>query len=214
MQCRKPRTTVSRDRNATLQAGDDRESRLRRNATPRTCGRMGDSVRRLISEGIEWAPHCVCAQSSSTRKPSEVKSFHRRGTENTEKNNSVSSVSSVVKTLLQCKSEQLVERLRACAVGERRGVLEAAVERVVVADGGVVDAEGGVDRRGDILGADVAIAAPPVVGHFSAGGVGRTDHLRAADAAAGPDGGHAQVVIAAVLVVQGADGAAEFGDDD
>jgi hypothetical protein len=24
---------------------------------------MGDSVRRLISEGIEWAPHCVCAQS-------------------------------------------------------------------------------------------------------------------------------------------------------
>jgi hypothetical protein len=24
---------------------------------------MRDSVRRLISEGIEWAPHCVCAQS-------------------------------------------------------------------------------------------------------------------------------------------------------
>jgi hypothetical protein len=24
---------------------------------------MGDSVRRLISEGIEGAPHCVCAQS-------------------------------------------------------------------------------------------------------------------------------------------------------
>ncbi len=24
---------------------------------------MGDSVRRLISEGIEWAPHCVWAQS-------------------------------------------------------------------------------------------------------------------------------------------------------
>src|SRR5216684_4243564 len=28
---------------------------------------MGDSVRRLISEGIEWAPHCVCAQSKDVR---------------------------------------------------------------------------------------------------------------------------------------------------
>src|SRR4051812_38681265 len=73
--------------------------------------------------------------------------------------------------------KQFVDRLRFRAVGDRRGVFEAAVERVVVADGGVVDAEGGVDCRGDILGADVAIAAPAVIDDGAAGGVGLADHL-------------------------------------
>src|SRR4051812_10715469 len=96
--------------------------------------------------------------------------------------------------------EQLINRLIRPILCER-DVFEAAVERVVVADGCVVDAEGGVDRGGDVLGADVAIRAPAVVADAAACSVGFPDYVAAADAAAGPDRGHAQIVIAAGLVI-------------
>src|SRR6476660_4017167 len=62
---------------------------------------------------------------------------------------------------------QLVDRLVRSVLRERH-VLESAIERVVVAHGGVVDAQRRVDRADDVLGADVAIGAPAVLGHAGA----------------------------------------------
>src|SRR5437588_3648934 len=55
--------------------------------------------------------------------------------------------------------EQFVDRFVRAVLGER-DVLEAAAERIVLADRGVVDAEGRVERARDVLGAHVAVAAP------------------------------------------------------
>src|SRR6266404_5100603 len=72
-------------------------------------------------------------------------------------------------------------------------VLETAVERIVFADGGPVDAHGGVDGGLDVLGADIAVAGPAVVDRVGPVSFCATDGAAAFDACAGEDGGLLQV---------------------
>src|SRR5438128_938107 len=80
-------------------------------------------------------------------------------------------------------SPKLVDRFVRPVLRERY-VFESAIERVVVAHRRVVDPQRRVDRADHILGTDVAIGAPTVVGNVGAGRVGLADDLAAANAAA------------------------------
>src|SRR5438105_2397272 len=71
--------------------------------------------------------------------------------------------------------EELVDALVDAVLGEG-DVLEPAAERVVVTDGGVVDAERGVEGRGDVLGPDVSILAPAGFDQVRSLLVGLADH--------------------------------------
>src|SRR5512140_1604655 len=69
-----------------------------------------------------------------------------------------------------------------------RHVLEAAAQRVVVADAGPVDAHGGINGRLDIFRVDVAALRPAVVGSVGTGGIGLTDDGPAFNPTAGEEG--------------------------
>src|SRR5712691_7986573 len=67
-------------------------------------------------------------------------------------------------------AEKLVDWLVGAVFGERN-VLEPALERVVIPHRGPVDAEGGVDGRGQVLRFDVALPGPPRIDQIRAGRV-------------------------------------------
>src|SRR5258708_7576349 len=54
-------------------------------------------------------------------------------------------------------------------------VFKTAVERIVLADGGPVDAHGGADGGLDVFGVDVAVSRPAAICRVRARGVGRAN---------------------------------------
>ena len=95
------------------------------------------------------------------------------------------------------------------AIGERN-VFKTAACRIVAADRRPIDTKRGIDRRFDVLGADVAVAGPTEFARFGAAVVGDADCAAASDARTGPERGLLHEVIAPGLCVGRADRPAEL----
>src|SRR5579863_9867942 len=91
-----------------------------------------------------------------------------------------------------------------------RHVFKTAVEWVVAAHGGPVDAHGGVDRRFNVFWLDVTLAGPAKIGGVGTGRVGRANDFAAMNACAREDDGLLQQVIAAPRRRHGTSGAPEL----
>src|SRR5262252_8927043 len=103
----------------------------------------------------------------------------------------IGSVSSMIRTLYP----ELINRAVEVFI-RKRDVFEAALERVVEANIGPVDAHGRIDRSFDIFWLDVAAARPAVIGGVGAGRVGRAERPSAAHSGAGEDDRLLRVMVA------------------
>src|SRR5439155_21803434 len=95
-----------------------------------------------------------------------------------------------------------------------RNVLEPPAKRIIVADGGVVDPERGIDRGGDIFGIDGTLFRPSRIVDVECIGRGFAQRSPAAYPSARDKGGMNEVMVPALPVCNVSDRASEFALDD